>query len=172
MSNRPANFFTELAGVPVHYDRFPEPEFSYGTRGKPMRFHCTPAFQQKLEVCFQELWQVCPLGPAEVITSAGTFVDKPGHHGRGSAFDLDGIFWANKTFITLHYPMDRPVYLAVDALLRKHFGTVLNYHLALGGRTYRFDDASRWLTDAGFAPPRRINLRSTPGTSLAVATRR
>jgi hypothetical protein len=47
----------------------------------------------------------------------------------------------------------------------------LNYHLALGGRTYRFADASRWLTEAGFAPPRRINLRSAPGTSLAVAVR-
>ncbi|HYN63403.1 MAG TPA: methyltransferase, partial [Candidatus Limnocylindrales bacterium] len=47
----------------------------------------------------------------------------------------------------------------------------LNFHLALGGRTYRFADASRWLTDAGFTSPRRINLRSAPGTSLAVAVR-
>lgn len=47
----------------------------------------------------------------------------------------------------------------------------LNYHLAMGGRTYRYSDTSGWLTDAGFARPRRINLRSTPGTSLAVAAR-
>jgi hypothetical protein len=47
----------------------------------------------------------------------------------------------------------------------------LNYHLALGGRTYRFADASGWLTDAGFTAPRRINLRSAPGTSMAVAVR-
>lgn len=47
----------------------------------------------------------------------------------------------------------------------------LTYHLALGGRTYRFADASGWLTDAGFGPPRRVNLRSAPGTSLAVAVR-
>jgi hypothetical protein len=45
----------------------------------------------------------------------------------------------------------------------------LNYHLALGGRTYRFADAAGWLTDAGFGAPRRINLRSAPGTSAAVA---
>jgi hypothetical protein len=47
----------------------------------------------------------------------------------------------------------------------------LNYHLALGGRTYQFSEASSWLTDSGFNPPRRINLRSVPGTGLAVAVR-
>ena len=47
----------------------------------------------------------------------------------------------------------------------------LNYHLALGGRTYRFADASGWLADTGFNAPRRINLRSAPGTSLVVAVR-
>ena len=47
----------------------------------------------------------------------------------------------------------------------------LNYHLALGGRTYRFADASGWLTGAGFGSPKRVNLRSAPGTSLAVAVR-
>ena len=47
----------------------------------------------------------------------------------------------------------------------------LNYHLALGGRTYRFADASGWLTDGGFTAPRRISLRSAPGTSVAVAVR-
>lgn len=46
----------------------------------------------------------------------------------------------------------------------------LNYHIALGGQTYRFADASEWLAAAGFGRPRRINLRSAPGTSLAVAT--
>ncbi len=124
---RPTNFFTQLAGVPVHYDRFQDPRFSYGTRGKPLRFHATEAFERKLDICFEELWQVCPLASAEVITSAGAFVDKPGAHGQGSGFDIDGIFWADKTFITLHYPQDRRFYLGVEALLRKHFGTVLNY---------------------------------------------
>ena len=45
----------------------------------------------------------------------------------------------------------------------------LNYHLALGGRTYRFSEAAEWLTEAGFTSPRRSNLRSAPGTSLVVA---
>lgn len=45
----------------------------------------------------------------------------------------------------------------------------LNYHLALGGRTYRFSDAVAWLGEAGFAGPRRVSLRSAPGTSLVLA---
>lgn len=124
---RPATFFRKLAGVPVHYDRFQDPQFTYGTRGRPLRFHCTAAFREALNTCFDELWDVCPLGKAEVITSAGTFVDKPGAHGLGRGFDLDGIFWSDRAFITLHYPQDRRFYLGVEAVLRKHFGTVLNY---------------------------------------------
>ena len=142
MSERPANFFTELAGIPVHYDRFPEP-FSYGTRGKPIKFHCTEPFEQKLHACFQELWQVCPLGKAEVIASAGTFVDKPGQHGLGRAFDLDCIFWTDKSFVTLLFPMDRRFYLGIDAVLRKHFGTVLNFHFNAAHRDhFHIDDSA------------------------------
>jgi hypothetical protein len=126
MSARPANFFTKLAGVPVHYDRLP-PQFPYGSRGKAMNFHSTQSFQQKLEACFKELWAVCPLGKAEVITSAGAYVAKPGAHGQGRGFDIDGIFWKDKAFITLQYPQDRRFYTAVEAVLRKHFGNVLNY---------------------------------------------
>lgn len=123
--SRPENSFDELAGVPVHYDR--SSEAGYGTRGIPFTPHSTEPFEQKLNDAFEELWEVCPLGEAEVITSAGAYVDKPGMHGKGRAFDVDGIFWANKSFITNQYPNDRPFYLAVESVLRKHFGTVLNY---------------------------------------------
>jgi hypothetical protein len=125
--SRPEHSFTEIAGVPVHYDRFPDPRYSYGTRGKPMRFHATKDFHDTLNRAFEELWEVCPLGKAEVITTAGAYVAKPGSHGLGRGFDIDGIFWKDKTFITLHYPQDRRFYAAVEAVLRKHFGNVLNY---------------------------------------------
>jgi len=124
--SQPANFFDSLSGVPVHYDR--PPLAPYGSRGVPHRFHCTDNFETKLNGCFTELWQVCPLGRAEVITSAGAFVDKPGFHGRGEAFDLDGLHWAGRAFVTLNYPSDSRFYLGVEAVLRKHFGTVLDYH--------------------------------------------
>lgn len=58
-----------------------------------------------------------------------------------------------------------PAVTAINRLLD------LTYHLLLKGRTYRFAEAAGWLSDAGFATPKRINLRSAPGASLAVATK-
>ncbi len=140
---RPSNSFTHLAGVAVHYDRFEDPQFGYGTRGKPLRFHATEVFEQKLQTFFGELWDVCPLGRAEVITSAGAFVDKPGAHGQGRGFDIDGIFWSDRTFLTLHYPQDRRFYLAVESVLRKHFGVVLSYEYDAAHRDHFHIDDTR-----------------------------
>jgi hypothetical protein len=117
--------FSSLAGVPVNYAR--EPVAAYGTRGRPHTFNCTTGFLQKLESCFDELFTVSPLGRAEIITSAGALVEKPGFHGLGRAFDLDALFWPGRDFITLRFPIDQKFYLGVEAVLRKHFGTVLNY---------------------------------------------
>lgn len=118
--------FRVLAGAPVHYARMPVAE--YGTRGKPRPFYSTKKMFRTLDACFAELWSRNPYGVAEVVVSAGAYVKKAGYHGRGEAFDLDAIFWGQRNFVTLHYPNDKPFYLAVDAVCRKHFGTVLNYH--------------------------------------------
>lgn len=127
---RPSNSFTTLGGgVPVHYDR--PPLAPYGSRGVPHTFFSTTAFEAKLDRCFEQLWELNPFGKAEVITSAGAWVPKPGFHGLGRGFDLDGIFWAGKSFVTLRDGFggnDRPFYLAVEAVLRMHFGEVLNYN--------------------------------------------
>lgn len=141
---RPENTFSTLADVPVHYDRYRDDTHGYGTRGRPVTLHCTAAFEEKLDACFQELWDVCPFGEAEVIATAGAFVDKPGAHGQGRAFDLDAIFWEEKTFVTRDYPRERPFYLAVEAVLRKHFGTVLNYRYDPAHRDhFHIDDLSQ-----------------------------
>jgi O-methyltransferase domain/Dimerisation domain len=58
-----------------------------------------------------------------------------------------------------------PAVSAINSLLD------LTYHLLLQGRTYRFADIVGWLTAAGFGTPKRINLRSAPGASLATATK-
>jgi cyclopropane fatty-acyl-phospholipid synthase-like methyltransferase len=47
----------------------------------------------------------------------------------------------------------------------------LSYFHLLGGQIYRFADVARWLADAGFNAPRRINLLKSPGLSLIVATK-
>ena len=124
---RPNNSYTRLGDVPVHYAHYADQRYGYGTRGKPYTFYCLSEFENKLDNCFKELWQVCPLGPAEIITSAGAYVNKAGAHGKGRGFDLDGIFWKDTDLVTLNFPRQRSIYLGVEAILRKHFGTVLNY---------------------------------------------
>jgi hypothetical protein len=126
--SRPNNSFTTLAGVPVHYDRLRNQD--YGTRGIPHRFYVTPEFESKLDECFGHLWEVCPYGRAAVITSAGTYVAKPGFHGLGRALDLDGLFWPNKTFVTLYdgfQGRNLNLYIGIESVIRMHFGQVLNF---------------------------------------------
>ena len=125
---RPSTSFTALAGVSVQYDRMTPG--AYGTRGVPYRFYCEAGFIASLEACFEELGQACPLGPPEMITSAGAWVEKPGRHGSGQAFDLDGLFWSGREFVTLYdgfQGRDRRFYYAVECILRRHFGQVLNF---------------------------------------------
>ena len=143
---RPDDSFTKLVGVPVHYDR--RSARDYGTRGAPARFFVTAEFHGILEAFFAELWTICLSGKAEVITSAGAWVDKPNsQHATGEAFDLDGIFWGNKSFVTLNYPKDKKFYLGVEAVLRKHLGTVLDYHYNASHRDHFHIDIG---SDVGF----------------------
>lgn len=141
---QPTASFTSLAGVPVHYDR--PPVSGYGTRGVAKRFFSDAGFTSILERCFQELWQECPLGRAEVITSAGAYVNKPGQHGAGRAFDLDGIFWSGKGFVTLNDGFnagDRKFYYGVECILRRHFGQVLNFDYNADHRDHFHVDAAQ-----------------------------
>jgi hypothetical protein len=121
--------FSHLVGVPVHYDRYDASSgYGYGTRGKPFKPRATPKMIAALQACFMEVFTQSPFGPGEVITSAGAFVDKPGHHGLGQAFDLDGIFWSSNFLVAKEYPAKPHLYLAVESVIRQHFGTVLNYN--------------------------------------------
>lgn len=118
--------FSDILGVPVHYAR--EPIAPYGTRGQQMIFFSTNQFFDRLERFMQDLIDLCPLGKPETIVTAGAFVDKPNsQHQHGQALDIDGIFWSNHSFITKNYPSQKHFYLGIEAILRKHFGTVLQY---------------------------------------------
>lgn len=80
-------FIEEAAGAATHYAR--TPVAPYGTRAKPHRFYLDQGFAQKLKSCLEELWSAFPCGRAEVVVSAGGWVDKVGMHSKGRAFDLD-----------------------------------------------------------------------------------
>lgn len=129
--------FKQLARVPVHYDRYPtESGAGYGTRGKPFSPRATERMVEALGKCFADIFKQAPFGAGEVITSAGAYVDKPGHHGRGEAFDLDGIFWKDIHLVAIEYPAKPHLYLAVESILRQHFGTVLAYNYNLDHRDH------------------------------------
>ena len=145
---QPTNSFTTLdGGVPVHYDRLPSP-FHYGSRGREHTFHCETDFESLLDAAFRDVWLYTGLGQAEVITSAGAYVNKPGQHGIGRALDIDGIFWPNKTFVTLHagwQGQDRKFYFGIEAVLRRHFGVVLDYEYNSDHRDHFHVDHSQSL---------------------------
>ncbi|MGJ8744945.1 hypothetical protein [Polaribacter sp.] len=115
----------KINGIPLHYARLTN--HPYGTRGMQRNFSVDESFLIILQKAFKEIFDNCPLGKPEVITTAGIFVDKPGQHGHGTAFDLDAIFWGNDTLITLNFVHQKELYLGIESFLRKHFGIVLNY---------------------------------------------
>lgn len=127
MALRPSNFFTTLANISVLYDRI-KPEH-YGKTGIAYQFHCTDETEQALNAFFVELKsRTARFGQMQRILSAGAYVDKPGEHGRGHAFDLDAIHWDRVQFIAKRQPLDKHVYLLVQALCHKYFGTVLDFN--------------------------------------------
>jgi hypothetical protein len=140
MSSKHTNTkFNSIAGVPVHYARSPVAD--YGTKGKQYTFYCNDKFFEKLESFVMEF--SARFGKPEVITSAGAYVAKSGWHGKGMAFDFDGFFWKDTKFVTLDgYKTDPTFYMAVEALLRKHFGMVL-------GWLYNAAHRDHWHVDSG-----------------------
>lgn len=116
----------QINGIPLHYARLTN--HPYGTRGEQRNFLIEESFLGVLENAFQEVFNNCPLGIPEVITTAGIFVDKPGQHGHGKAFDIDAVFWSNETLVTANFIHQKELYLGIESFLRKHFGIVLNYY--------------------------------------------
>jgi hypothetical protein len=120
--------FTDLAGVPVHYAR--PPVAAYGSLGEPRRFRCTAKTRAALTALFEEIFAHGPaaFGAPVAILCAGAHVDKPGQHGLGKAFDLDGIHWERRRFLASEQRADRALYLMIQALCLRHFGVVLGFN--------------------------------------------
>ncbi|MFD2917907.1 hypothetical protein [Psychroserpens luteus] len=115
-----------INNIPLHYARLVN--HPYGTLGEQRNFSIDSNFHEVLKDAFDEVFANCPLGKPEVVTTAGIFVNKPGQHGHGTAFDLDAVFWKDKTLITTNFIHQKELYLGIESFLRKHFGIVLNYY--------------------------------------------
>jgi Extensin-like protein C-terminus len=118
---------SQLAGIPIHYDRFKEED--YGQPGHPYSVHMTYSLHKKLEACFSELFSEMPaeFGSAKYILTGGAYVQKPGYHGLGRAFDLDGLVWEDRAWVADTFPHHPQLYLGIESIVRQHFGTVLTY---------------------------------------------
>ena len=114
-----------INGIALHYARLTN--HPYGTRGEQRNFSVDTNFSKVLEVAFKEVFERCPLGAPEVLTTAGIFVDKAGQHGHGKAFDLDAIFWKDTALVSLNFVHQKELYIGIESILRKHFGIVLNH---------------------------------------------
>lgn len=123
--------FDHLAGVPIHYAR--EPVAPYGTIGKgPRTCRLDRVFFAQLELCLSMLWTKHPWGKPEVLVSGGCYVEKAGRHGEGRAIDIDALWWKNNHLVTRDAESYPAHYLGIEAILRQHFGTVLDFWFAHG----------------------------------------
>jgi hypothetical protein len=133
--------FSDINGIPIHYARLPN--YPYGSRGKSYTFKCHQNLIPKLEAVFSDIEE--KYGRPEIITSAGAYVNKSGEHGKGMAFDLDGIFWSDREFVTKHDGYGRrniTLYVVIDAIFRKQFGVVLNFDYNAAHRDHFHVDSS------------------------------
>ena len=152
--------FNTLDGTPVHYWRWTDG--TAGSRSEQRTFASTHQFHARLVTWLRDLRALAEthggLRGMQRIVSAGAYVNKPGQHGLGQAFDLDEVRWANGTISPYrrdHASRDRIVvrrYIALDAVCRRHFRWVLDagynaahgdhLHLDFGGGAPRCDTAS------------------------------
>lgn len=138
--------FDSAGGVPCYYART---NAAYGDLSK-----CTAHRERQLSLrtlrllsgALRELDRVfdCLLGSLTAVVSGGAYVDKAGPHSRGRAFDLGGLHWRHYLLTTIGVAAEWHkgtadgevlcLYLGVESILRKHFGSVLGMHFAPPGR--------------------------------------
>ncbi len=153
--------FNQLDGVPLHYWRWTDG--TAGQRTAQRTFMASAAFHDRLIGWVRDLKSLAQrhggLTEMNRIISAGAYVNKPGQHGRGQAFDLDQVRWSNGAVTPYHQEHRssdlrvRRRYLALDAVCRRHFRYVLDggfntahadhLHFDFGGGQIRCDKASK-----------------------------
>ncbi|MBD9371674.1 extensin family protein [Rhizobium sp. ARZ01] len=143
-----------IAGLPLFYDRFNGT--SYGQHAVAMRPFIDNNFLDQCTACFAEMQQVLAKHGFEItqIWSGGVGREGAGvsYHHRNRAFDLDAlIFKDGSRWLADTFPARPFIYLAIEAVLRLHFGTVLNHDYNQAHRDHlHFDNgtAPRFKRDA------------------------
>lgn len=119
--------YATIGGVPLRYVRTDPDIVSYTARS-------TATFEDRLDAFSADVARIAPDSYGRVLwfATAGAYVNKPGYHGLGRAFDLDAVRWSRVACrpIALHHVHRtravRRRYLAVDAVGRRWFKYVLD----------------------------------------------
>jgi len=119
--------YRTIGGIPLRYVRVSPALTRVYVRS-------TYEFEDKLDRFSYNLASAAPsrYGRLQWIATAGAYVNKPGYHGMGRAFDLDVVKWRNVACrpIRGHHRSDRLArrrrYIGVDALARRWFKYVLD----------------------------------------------
>lgn len=130
MSPAPANARprANVGGVALYYERRASTD-RWGDLAKDEAFapSFVSPFYETLSGSFAELWPI--LGTPTGIISGGAYVEKPGAHGLGRGFDLDGIIWPGRKWNATEWKSDeaKRFYLGLQAHFLRSFGNVLGY---------------------------------------------
>lgn len=125
-------------GDEVYYDNINGVPLQYIRNGyyQSTTVASTYAFRDKLEDWQSDLQNAAGnranYGSMTRIVTAGAYVNKPGAHGQGRAFDIDMVRWVNgssRPYEQYHSSSNRTLrrrYLGLNALCQRHFKWVLN----------------------------------------------
>ncbi|WP_299847781.1 extensin family protein [uncultured Paracoccus sp.] len=121
-----------IAGVPILYDR--DPPENYGRTGYPVEPWIDSDFSIQAEKMFSQLFlalQSSGFGSVTHLLYGGigrVGGGKPSYHHDNRAFDLDALrFSNNRVWVATSFPPYPHLYLAIESVVRQHFGTVLGY---------------------------------------------
>jgi hypothetical protein len=148
-----------FAGKPLLYDR--SAPGHYGRTGISFRPFVNPVFAQACEACFSELFARLRQRADLIVTfilsggvsRAGTGAS---FHHKNRAFDLDGLLFDDgSNWVANTFPQRPQLYLGMEAILRRHFGTVLSYDYNRAHEDhFHFDNG----TPIGFKPAAKSHV--------------
>ncbi|CAN5580676.1 hypothetical protein BH20ACT2_BH20ACT2_09550 [soil metagenome] len=122
-----AVYTDQIRGVGTYYNAS-----GVQRRGTRSRFYYNKAFYDWCGVWVDNLSDRSALGRPHSISTLGTWVNRNdgcrSQHNYGTALDLSGLWWANRTWIADNYESDKRFYMGVAATCNQFFKYSLDWN--------------------------------------------